>query len=117
MSEVTFSLPYPPSANRLWRAVKGRNIKTAAYRAWMTEALWAINLARPGRIAGAYHLRIYATPPDRRARDIDNLTKALSDAIAKGGVVDNDSKARSVKAEWEGEPAKGGAIRIVVWSA
>ena len=116
---ITVDLPYPPSANRLWRAVRGRQIKSAEYRSWLLEAQAAITLARVvGSMPGGYHLAILATRPDRRARDIDNLIKPISDAIAAAGLVLNDSAAESVFAIWKpSEPLKGGAITVTLRDA
>lgn len=111
---ITVNLPYPPSANRLWRAVRGRQIKSAEYRAWLVEAQAAITQARIcASMPGAYHLEIHATRPDWRARDLDNLIKPLGDAIAAAGLVINDSKAVSIFAVWSPDPpVKGGAITV-----
>lgn len=111
---ITLSLPFPPSANRLWRAVRGRQIKSAEYRAWLLEAQAAITAACiGGSMPGQYHMQIFATRPDLRARDIDNLIKPLGDAIAAAGLVLNDSKAASVYAAWTpSKPLKGGAITV-----
>lgn len=116
---ISVDLPYPPSANRLWRAVRGRQIKSAEYRSWLLEAQAAITEACiGGSMPGAYHLEIHATRPDWRARDLDNLVKPLSDAIAAAGLVINDSKAVSILAAWSPEPPiKGGAITVNLRSA
>ena len=112
--QVTFAMPYPPTANNLFVNRKGGRAKSPAYHAWMTEALWRLQASKPGTVEGAYHLEIFAAAPDRRARDIDNLIKPLSDAITQAGIVSDDSMAQSVYATWEAEPVKGGAIRVVV---
>ena len=97
---ASLTLPYPPSANRLWRAVNGRQIKSAEYREYMSRCVACILAQRPEKLSGPYRLTIVATPPDRRARDIDNLIKPTSDALAQAGVIDNDSQCRSVLAMW-----------------
>jgi len=116
---IRVSLPYPPSANRLWRAVRGRQIKSADYRAWLLEADAAITRACiAGSMPGAYVLEILATRPDRRARDIDNLIKPVSDAVAAAGLVGNDSMAQGVSAFWSrAEPVKGGSVEITLRAA
>ena len=112
---TSVSIPYPPSANRLWRAVNGRQIKSAVYRSWCSEAALMLRAQRPATVAGAYHLSIVATPPDRRARDIDNLIKPISDALASAGIVANDSMARSVYAAWSPQdPIKGGLVTVEI---
>lgn len=112
---ATLTLPYPPSANRLWRNVGGKTLKSQAYRHWLTRAAQAIWEQRPAPVAGIYRLMIIAIRPDRRARDIDNLIKPISDALAAGGVVTNDSQAQSVFAGWSTEAAvSGGGIIVSV---
>lgn len=101
---ISLTLPYPPSANKLWRAVQGRNIKSGHYREWLSRCVACIAMHQPEKLTGPYVLTIVATPPDRRARDIDNLIKPTSDALALAGVVSNDSQCRSVLAMWSDEP-------------
>src|SRR5690349_9181669 len=76
-ASVTLTLPYPPSANALWRVFRGRSIKSRAYREWLADAAEDIERQAPQIIEGAYDLVIHATRPDRRARDIDNLLKPV----------------------------------------
>jgi Holliday junction resolvase RusA-like endonuclease len=114
-----FDMPYPPSANRLWRAVPGKGVlKSGHYRAWLAEALALLRAQRPGLVPGSYRLTIIATRPDLRARDLDNLAKPISDALKQAGVIEDDSKAASILLQWsESLPVKGGQIRIVVEAA
>jgi crossover junction endodeoxyribonuclease RusA len=116
----TFTLPYPPSANKLWRPAGYKLVKTAAYHAYMREAALVIEHQRPEPVAGKFALTVIATRPDNRTRDVDNLLKPTMDAIAKAGVVENDSLAERVVIGWSQEgPLKGGAILVVVepWTA
>lgn len=115
---ISLTLPYPPSANKLWRAVQGRNIKSGHYREWLSRCAACIAMHQPEKLTGPYVLTILATPPDRRARDIDNLIKPTSDALALAGVVSNDSQCRSVTARWSGaEPVPHGAITVTLEAA
>lgn len=107
---ITVRLPFPPSANRLWRNVRGRTIRSAEYDAWLEKASWEVRRVvsmqhdRKG-VQGPYGLTILACPPDRRKRDLGNLEKAVSDALAKGGAVQDDSLAQTISLEWAaGEP-------------
>lgn len=113
MTGFTVSLPYPISANKLWRAVGGRNIKSAEYRRWLTQALWACKGAQP--VKGPYRLTILATRPDNRRRDLGNLEKAVSDALQEARLIDDDCAAQSIHLEWViAAPIKGGAILATV---
>ncbi len=97
---VSVRLPYPPSANRLWRNVKGKTLKSSVYRTWLAECASLLMIARAPTTAGPYHLRLYVTRPDKRRRDIDNLLKPCSDALKAGGLVVDDCDAESVYAAW-----------------
>jgi crossover junction endodeoxyribonuclease RusA len=101
MSSLMVDLPYPPSANKLWRYVGGRPIKSAHYRAWLHEAATLVVLAvRADIIEGPYALYIRAGRPDNRRRDIDNLIKPISDALTHGGAVRDDCNCQRIEAEW-----------------
>lgn len=97
-------LPYPPSANKLWKPVAaGKMPRTPEYRAWMTEASWLAALAarEQGRIRGTYKVLVEVCPPSlKRRRDLDNLLKATSDALVKGGVVEDDSLCQEITVRW-----------------
>ena len=97
---VTLSLPYPPSANRLWRNVGRKTLKSEEYRIWERDALTSIMTQRRSRFDGPYTLRIEIGRPDNRARDIDNLIKPLNDILATAGVVRNDADTQRVEASW-----------------
>ncbi len=102
MSAVTVDLPYPPSANRLWRVVKGKPIKSAEYRGWLESAAWLVKAATgPRGLKGPYGLSVAAGRPDKRARDLDNLLKPLSDAMKAGGAIRDDSDCQKIEARWE----------------
>lgn len=117
---IVLSLPYPPSANRIWRNVRGKTLKSAEYRTWLASALVWIKSANRTLplIRGPYRLTVTATRPDRRARDLDNLLKPISDCLTQAGVIEDDSNAASILLAWsEAAPIKGGAISIVVEAA
>lgn len=111
----TFTLPYPPSANRIWRNVGGKTLKSAEYRQWLSVAIPTIIHQRPEPVAGKYDLTVVATRPDNRGRDLDNLLKPVSDAIVQAGVVHDDQHVQNITIGWSEEgPIKGGAILVVV---
>lgn len=120
---ITLDLPYPPSANRLWRAVGGRAIKSSEYRRWLALAAASIPLAARGRVHGAHTLDIAVDRPDRRARDLDNTLKPIIDALkpdkktpAFKGVIRDDSDTLSMTVRWTGpEPVKNAKVRITVY--
>lgn len=96
----------PPSANAMRAHFidngKVRSTKSRAYAAWKKATAWEVAAARPGRIAGPYRLYITVQRDwrSKRARDIDNIIKPVSDALVAAGVVSDDSMAEEVMAKW-----------------
>lgn len=96
----------PPSANSMRAhfvaAGKVHSVKSKEYAKWKKAAAWEIAAARPSRIEGPYRLTIAAQRNwrSKRARDIDNIIKPVSDALVAAGVVSDDSLAESVSAKW-----------------
>lgn len=89
---IELELPYPPSVNHYWRRVGARTLISRGGRAFRA-AVCSILAARGIRpLAGPLELVIDVYPPDRRRRDIDNLQKALLDALAYGGAYHDDSQ-------------------------
>lgn len=119
---IAFSLPYPPSANKLWRSVNGRNIASAQYRTWQGFAAAAIPPACRGQVQGRFGITILFDRPDRRARDLDNLLKPTLDALkpnkaypALKGVIRDDSDAGPILIDWSGdEPVKNPRVHITI---
>lgn len=110
---ISCSLTYPPSANRLWRAVKGRQIKSAQYRAWVLENQRAAMLwPHIEPITGPYALSVSATAPDKRGRDLDNLIKPIGDLIQVLGLVSDDKHMRRLTAQWSDGTVAGVDITI-----
>lgn len=111
--------PYPPSTNRLWRSVKGRNIKSAEYRAWEERCRreTSVFIEGPcGRPDGAYRLTIEAQRPDKRRRDIGNLEKPLSDLLVSIGIVKDDCLAEEITLRWVTDNLAG-RVRMTVTPA
>lgn len=111
---VAVTLPFPPSANRIWRFVPGQAtpLKSEAYRRWLKAAKAECRDLR--RVNGPFMITIVATRPDNRVRDLDNLAKPTLDAL-KGIAFEDDSLAQSIWLSWSaGPPVKGGSLSVVV---
>lgn len=83
------TLPWPPTGNTAVRHAKGGHYlrpEVVTYRATV-----AAILARAKPVSGAYELHVELSPPDRRARDIDNALKSLLDACVKAGWLPSDA--------------------------
>lgn len=100
---LTFSLPWPPSANHYYgeRAIKHKatgkwiSIRYITHRGrrYRTAVIAAIAAQKiPTRVlTGRLDIDVIAFPPDRRDRDLDNLWKCMLDAIKHVGVIVDDS--------------------------
>lgn len=98
---LRFVLPYPPSLNRIWRAIvtrrKGKvvarillSLDGRAYRKKVIAHVADLDLpALPGGARLALHL--HACAPDRRKRDLSNIPKALEDALTHAQLWADDS--------------------------
>ena len=107
---VSVVLPWPPSVNSYWRSYRGRNILSKRGRLYKEAAGRAVLAAGANRhLSGRLRVKLVAYPPDRRRRDIDNLTKLALDSMQVAGVYLDDSQIDEltiIRAEVE----KGGVI-------
>lgn len=87
-SEARISLPWPPSVNHYWRRSKNGMMHISAEGVAFREcAKWnAIQQNAPKQLTGDLIVDIEAFMPDRRRRDLDNILKALLDALTHAGV-------------------------------
>ena len=100
-----FVLDWPPSVNTIWRHIvingTARVVLSKDGREYRERAAWAVRSAVQGcRFeSGPLLVSIAAYPPDRRARDIDNVLKAALDAITHSGLWRDDSQVASLSIE------------------
>lgn len=96
----------PPSANRMRkhfiRDGKVRSVKDDAYKDWKESAAWELRSQSKEKIIGPYSLHIHVQRDwgSKRARDIDNTIKPVSDAVVASGLVEDDSLCEAVSAKW-----------------
>lgn len=110
---LTLELPYPPSLNHYYRHVGGKVLISAEGRRYRADVASALLLAGVKPVAGRLTVALVVEPPDRRARDLDNVLKALLDALTHGGLWDDDSQIDRLMVERE-EPRKGGRLTLRV---
>lgn len=89
---LTLELPYPPSVNHYWRRVGMRTLISREGRRFRARVAAHLSLRRIPRLDGALQVHVTVHPPDRRRRDLDNAMKALLDALAHGGVYEDDGQ-------------------------
>lgn len=87
---ISLDLPYPPTVNHYWGVAGKRRFvgtKGRQFRQAVLEASEGVQ-----KVDGRISMRIELYPPDRRIRDIDNITKALLDACMHAGCYEDDSQ-------------------------
>ena len=101
---VTISLPFPVSANRIWRNGNKRTYISPQYKAWKDEAF--VSYLQQKRDAGepikgnfTYHIVLDET---RRkvARDGDNRGKVCLDFLQAVGLIEDDKLADAGSWSW-----------------
>ena len=118
--KATIRLPWPPSVNHYWRSVRiGRAVRvliSKAGRQYRKAVAAAVRERWPGLSVPTSHrlsVRISAVSPDRRSRDLDNLPKALFDALTHAGVWVDDSQIDFYSIERRGF-ARGGWVDLKI---
>ena len=92
---IELTLPWPPSVNSYWRhpttgRLAGRHLISEKGRAYRADVCRIVGLTQ--KITGRVSVMIYASPPDKRRRDLDNLFKSLLDSLTHAGVWDDDAQ-------------------------
>jgi Holliday junction resolvase RusA-like endonuclease len=106
-------LPYPPSINHYWRRVGHKTLISREGRRFRASVVAILAALRLRPLAGDLTVEVEVYPPDRRRRDIDNVQKALLDALAHGGAYADDSQVVRLEIT-KREPVAGGktVVRI-----
>ncbi|KPL06510.1 hypothetical protein AMJ85_10315 [candidate division BRC1 bacterium SM23_51] len=99
MAEVTYELPYPPSVNHYWRRVGRRMLISRSGRNYRKAVVMLLTAMRAQPIRGELVVRVKVFPPDGRRRDLDNLQKALFDALEHGNAFGDDSQIAKLEVE------------------
>lgn len=113
-SVVTLRLPHPPSVNHYWRHARGRHYISADGKAYRRQVCALV--ARDGcrALSVPAWVEIAWSPPDRRRRDIDNVLKALLDALGHAGLYVDDSQIHDLRVRRVGVCDEGGHVVVTV---
>lgn len=89
---MILTLPYPPSVNHYWRKWRNRMVISPEGRAYRRQVAALLDGHGPRKppAGGRIALGMDAFPPDRRARDLDNIQKGICDALEHAGIYEND---------------------------
>lgn len=108
-------LPYPGhTGNTAVRHGGGRHYVSKEAQAYR----WAVaaKLGRRLALKGPLHVDWLIAPPDRRARDFDNISKNVGDALTMAGFWEDDSGLVIVSGSWKWtDPTKGGVILVTAY--
>lgn len=108
---IELKLPYPPSVNHYWGVAGKRRFVGSKGQAFRQAVLEAAQGAQ--KMDGRLAMLVELNPPDRRVRDIDNVTKALLDACMKAGCYEDDSQIDDLRIVRK-EIIKGGACKVTI---
>lgn len=114
---VTLELPFPPSINHYYYNTRGGGKRIGAKGNQFRACVMAhVKTGYPGHETLTGRLRVWVEchVPDRRRRDLDNIKKALLDALTHAGIYDDDSQIddlRSVRCP----KFKGGKVLVHIY--
>jgi len=97
---VSFTMPTPPSANHLFKNVKGvGRVKTGQYEDFIRRGVTSIRNQRVPTINGHVIIILGVERMSERA-DIDNRLKALLDTIVEAKIIEDDRFVTAIAISW-----------------
>jgi crossover junction endodeoxyribonuclease RusA len=111
---IELELPFPPSANHLYRHVGPRTLISREGRRFRERVCAQLASLGVRQMKGALRIDIEVYPPDRRKRDLDNAVKALNDALEHGGAFYDDSQIADLRIKRRG-CVPGGKTIVRIW--
>lgn len=113
MTQSFYALPYPPSTNTYWRNVGGRVLISAKGRAFRHDVWAIVKESGAEKLTGRLEVALQLTMPDKRRRDIDNVFKALLDALEHAGAYENDNQIDKLSVVRMGVESPGGVLVFI----
>ena len=111
---ASFSLPYPPSMNTMWRNFRGHTVMSKAGREFRENVIqYVIDNNIPKFGDRKLKITLILRPRDKRKIDIDNRIKAVLDALEHAGVFDDDFQVDHIEMI-RGEPIKNGLLHVCI---
>ena len=110
-------LPTCPSVNHYWVTARGRFYISERGQAYRDKVIVLCLQAKKEQSVGVFTGRVAVDivfhPPDKHRRDLDNTLKGLLDALAHGGVYNDDSQVDDLRIR-RGKITKGGEVVVTV---
>jgi crossover junction endodeoxyribonuclease RusA len=111
---IELELPFPPSVNHYYRRVGQRTLISREGRRFRERVCSLLAATGIKPLTGPLRVEIEVYPPDRLRRDIDNVQKALLDALEHGGAFRDDNQIVELKTERRGCVPSGRTI-VRIW--
>ena len=115
MKTYDFTMPWAPSINGYWRAVRGRQIISKRGRDYRKAAIGVLDgLGLSGeRLKCRLSVSLVLNPPTLRKYDADNFCKGVFDALTEGMFWMDDEQVDRLTII-KGEKVKGGGVDVNV---
>lgn len=110
---IQLLLPWPPSVNNYWLSRGNMRFISKAGRAFRSDVERECAQLGVTPLEGRLAVHIALFPPDKRARDIDNILKALLDACEHAGCYASDNQIDELHVVRQGI-SKGGHCTILI---
>ena len=120
------TLPYGPSMNMYWRSrvivPKDYPKRKAFANTYVSEEGIAFQMSVKAivhakafglKLTGRLAINLLINPPDKRARDLDNLLKPILDALMYAGLYEDDSQFDAIFIR-RGQVIKGGSMLVQI---
>lgn len=105
-------LPWPPSVNHYWVRNRNGSMRISDWGLDFRQlAMVACRKAKVRSLDGRLFMHVTAFPPDKRRRDLDNILKAILDAMQHAGAYKDDSQI-DVLSITRGQPNRNGYVDI-----
>ena len=113
---IEVNLPWAPSVNHYYKKTRNGSFYLSQQGRSFREAVSQIlRSCSPLLLEGDLGVHIKLYPPDKRKRDIDNVLKALLDALEHGGAYKDDSQIIYLTVS-KNEVEKHGKINVKIMS-
>ena len=107
-------LPFPPSANTMWRRGRFSTYLTDQGRKFKADvADYLVEAQAPKFGDLPLKISMILRPRDKRKADIDNRIKSVLDALEGAGLFTNDFQVEDLHIV-RGDPIKGGKMIVIV---